>query len=130
MQFFGKMKDKMAPALSDASQKLKESVDQVVAGAGEKIHESKLKNQLKALQKERADRIQALGDKAYALHKGDGIGPEDLAAELTAVDDVESRITAKQDEIDALASGAHLDYSVDPEGEAAPAVPDDQSSAE
>ena len=108
MQFFGKMKDKMGPALSDASQRLKESVDQVVAGAGEKMQESKLKAQLKALSKERNDRIMALGLKIYELYKTKSVASLESLEEFAAIDDIEGQLALKQDEIDALASGADV----------------------
>ncbi len=100
MQFFDKMKEKVAPALNDASKKLKESVDQV----GEKIQETKLKSQLSTLLKERGERLQDLGAKVHTLHHGEGIGIDDLTQELAAVDEVDVRIAAKQAEIDAHAS--------------------------
>ena len=101
MQFFDKMKEKVAPALSDAGQKLKVGVDQVVAGAGEKLQETRLKSQLRSLQKERAEKLQALGLRAHELHKGEGIGVDDLTAELAEVDEVDVRIAAKLAEIEA-----------------------------
>lgn len=108
MQFFGKMRDKVAPALSDASQRLKEGVDQVVAGAGEKMQESKLKSQFKALSKEKNELITALGVKVYELYKSEQLETLSCVSEFTKLDEIEAQLAKKQDEMDALASGADL----------------------
>ena len=108
MNFFDKMKKQMGPALSDASQKLKEGAGQVAHAAQEKLYENKLKSQLKTLLSEKTEKLHALGAKVFELHRGDGIGPEDLTQELSQLDALEALIAAKQAEIDA--------HKAEPEG--------------
>ena len=96
MSFFDKMKEKMAPALSDATQKLKQGVEHM----GDKLTETRLRGELKTLMKERDEKLQVLGLKVYVLHQGEGIGLDDLNAEIQAVDEVQKRIDHKQTEID------------------------------
>ena len=101
MNFFDKMKKQMGPAFSDASQKLKEGAGHVAHAAQEKLQENKLKNQLKTLLSEKAEKLHALGAKVFELHRGDGIGIDDLTQELGQLDALEALIAAKQAEIDA-----------------------------
>lgn len=107
MQFFEKMKDKVVPA----AQKLKE-------GVGEKIQETRLKSQLKALLKEKQDKLLALGVKAYTLHRGEGIGIDDLAVELAELDELETRLEVKRAELES--HGLHSPEDEPPENPPAP----------
>lgn len=96
MDFLGKLKGKV----SDASQKLREGVDHVVSEAGEKLLETRIRAALRALQTERQARLLELGSRVFELHRGDGIGPDDLSAELAALDQLELDIASKQLELD------------------------------
>jgi len=101
MNFFDKMKKQMGPAFNDASQKLKEGAGQMAHAAQEKLQENKLKSQLKTLLSEKAEKLHALGAKVFDLHRGDGIGINDLTVELSHLDALEALIAAKQVEIEA-----------------------------
>jgi len=105
MNFFDKMKKQMGPALTDASQKLKEGAGHVAHAAQEKLQENKLKGQLKALVSEKAEKLHALGAKVFELHRGEGIGVDDLTQELGQLDALEALIVAKQSEIEAHQAG-------------------------
>lgn len=118
VSFFDKMKDKVGPALSDATQKLKQGVHQVADAAGDKLTETRLRAQLKALHKERDEKFQALGLKAYSLQHGEGIGIDDLAPEMADLDELHQRIRGKQSELDAFLAG---------EGQS-PAEPEERNS--
>ena len=96
MDFLDKMKGKVA----GASQKLREGVDHVVAGASEKLQENRLRGQLKSLQGDKQERLLALGARVFELHQGEGIGVDDLSAELTGLDQLELEIAAKQSELE------------------------------
>jgi hypothetical protein len=96
MDFLDKMKGKVV----GASQKLREGVDHVVAEASDKLQENRLRAQLKALQGDKLEKLQALGSKVFELHRGDGIGLEDLQADLAGLDQLELEITAKQQELE------------------------------
>ena len=95
MDFLGKMKGKV----SDASQKLREGVDYVVAEASEKLQENHLRAQLKGLQIEKQEKLLALGVRVFELHRGEGIGVDDLTSELDDLDQLELRLAAKHKEL-------------------------------
>jgi hypothetical protein len=80
---------------------LSEAVDQVAATATEKLHEGKLRIQLQALLSEKDEKLLALGAKVFDLHRADGIGIDDLSAELADLETLQAQIVAKQAEIDA-----------------------------
>ena len=114
MNFFDKMKKQMGPAFNDASQKLKEGAGQVAHAAQEKLHDNKLKGQLKTLLSEKAEKLHALGAKVFELHRGDGIGVDDLTQELRQLDALEALIAAKQAEI--VAHHATSPPATEPDG--------------
>lgn len=116
MSFFDKMREKVAPALSDATQKLKQGVEHM----GDKLTETRLRGELKTLQKERDEKLQVLGLKVYVLHQGDGIGLDDLTTELQDVEAAQNRMNLKQDEIDAF-------LKAEGKGEAPPPPPEQQN---
>ncbi len=107
MDFLGKMKGKVV----DASLKMREGVEHVVAEASDKLHESRLRSQLKALLGGKQDRLSALGAKVFELHRGEGIGVDDLTAELADLDQLELQVVAKQEELDRFLSRALLPLS-------------------
>lgn len=96
MDFLGKVKGKVA----DASQKLREGMDHVVSEASDKLQETRLRAQLKALQADKQEKLSALGARVFELHRGDGIGVDDLSVELAGLDHLEGEINAKQQELE------------------------------
>lgn len=100
MDFLDKVKGKVV----GASQKLRDGVDHVVAEASDKLQENRLRAQLKTLQGNKQEKLLALGSKVFELHRGDGIGVEDLHAELTGLDQLEQEIAAKRQELEEFLS--------------------------
>lgn len=96
MDFFEKMKGTVA----GASQKLRAGVDHVVAEAGDKLQESRLRAKLKAIELEKQQKLLALGSKVYDLHRGEGIGLEDLSAELAELEQLDLQVAAGKLELD------------------------------
>jgi len=72
----------------------------VVAEASDKLQENRLRGQLKSLQSDKQEKLLALGAKVFELHQGEGIGLDDLSAELAGLDQLELEIAARQLELE------------------------------
>lgn len=100
--FFDKVKDSVDVALTDVSQKLQKGVDQVVVGAGEALQESHLRAQYRLLERDVTERLAALGGKVFAMHQAGEVRVAELAGDFAEIQEMEERLTAKRQAIEAL----------------------------
>jgi hypothetical protein len=81
---------------------LKKGVEQAANRMQEKSHELQLRGQHRAIERERADQIAALGAALYAMHLAGSVEVATLDPQFLALEATERRLDEKQKEIDEL----------------------------